>query len=180
MIDLNQEVKIVPKCNRFLKGFNMLEVYFDNRQDEIEINENIKKLIEDSINAALAIEKIKGNIEVSVSFVGNEEIKTLNKDYRGVDATTDVLSFPLLEEFIDDYLPLGDVIINTSKVIEQAKEYNHSIERELSYLTVHSLFHLLGYDHLNEEEKKEMRNQEKLAMQELKLFKSDVVHYEEE
>lgn len=148
-----------------------MEVYYDDRQDDIEITEKIKSLVEKSIASVLKVEEIDDEVEVSVSFVGDEEIKDLNRDYRGVDRSTDVLSFPMDDEFIIDKRILGDVIINTRRVMEQAEELGHSHERELSYLTVHSILHLLGYDHIDDEDKKEMREREKLSMKELEIYR---------
>lgn len=148
-----------------------MEVYYDDRQDDIEITEEIKNLIEKSIAAVLKVENLDENVEVSVSFVGDDEIRDLNRDYRGVDKSTDVLSFPMDDEFIIGSRILGDVIINTRRVMEQAEELGHSNERELSYLTVHSILHLLGYDHMEDEDKKEMREREKLAMKELSIYR---------
>ncbi len=148
-----------------------MEIYYDDRQDDIEITEEIKNLIEKSISAVLKVENLDENVEVSVSFVGDDEIRDLNREYRGVDKSTDVLSFPMDDEFIIDNRILGDVIINTRRVMEQAEELGHSNERELSYLTVHSILHLLGYDHMEDEDKKEMREREKLAMRELSIYR---------
>ena len=148
-----------------------MEIYYDDRQDDIKITEEIKNLIEKSIAAVLKIEKLDENVEVSVSFVGDDEIRDLNREYRGVDKSTDVLSFPMDDEFIIDNRILGDVIINTRRVMEQAEELGHSNERELSYLTVHSILHLLGYDHMEDKDKKEMREREKLAMKELSIYR---------
>lgn len=148
-----------------------MEIYYDDRQDDIKITDEIKNLIEKSIAAVLKVEGLDENVEVSVSFVGDEEIRDLNRDYRGVDKSTDVLSFPMDDEFIIVSRILGDVIINTKRVMEQAEELGHSEERELSYLTVHSILHLLGYDHMEDEDKKEMREREKLAMKELSIYR---------
>lgn len=148
-----------------------MEIYYDDRQDDIKITDEIKNLIEKSIAAVLKVENLDENVEVSVSFVGDEEIRDLNRDYRGVDKSTDVLSFPMDDEFIIVSRILGDVIINTRRVMEQAEEFGHSNERELSYLTVHSILHLLGYDHMEDEDKKEMREREKLAMKELSIYR---------
>lgn len=148
-----------------------MEIYYDDRQDDIKITDEIKNLIEKSIAAVLKVENLHENVEVSVSFVGDEEIRNLNRDYRGVDKSTDVLSFPMDDEFIIVSRILGDVIINTRRVMEQAEELGHSNERELSYLTVHSILHLLGYDHMEDEDKKEMREREKLAMKELSIYR---------
>lgn len=148
-----------------------MEIYYDDRQDDIKITDEIKNLIEKSIAAVLKVENLDENVEVSVSFVGDEEIRALNRDYRGVDKSTDVLSFPMDDEFIIVSRILGDVIINTRRVMEQAEELGHSDEREISYLTVHSILHLLGYDHMDDEDKKEMREREKLAMKELSIYR---------
>lgn len=148
-----------------------MEIYYDDRQDDIKISEEIKVLIEKSVSAVLKVEELDENVEVSVSFVGDEEIRELNRDYRGVDKSTDVLSFPIDDEFILDNRILGDVIINTRRVMEQAEELGHSNEREFSYLTVHSILHLLGYDHMEDEDKRQMREREKLAMKELSIYR---------
>lgn len=144
-----------------------MNIYYDNRQDEIEITEEMTSLIEKSVDMVLEVLKLDKDVEVSISFVSDDEIRELNRDYRNVDRTTDVLSFPIDDEFEIDSRILGDVVINTRKVIEQAEEYEHSNTRELSYLTVHSILHLLGYDHIEESDKEEMRRVEKLVMKEL-------------
>lgn len=111
--------------------------------------------------------------EISLTMVSPEEIRELNRDYRDVDSVTDVLSFPQFEG--KEELPeegeicLGDVVICEDKVREQAAEYGHSYEREFTYLFVHSLLHLLGYDHMNDEEKAVMRNKEEEVMNRLDL-----------
>ena len=113
------------------------------------------------------------NASISVSFVGKAEIKQLNKQFRGVDTVTDVLSFPLFESgqipapdelAEDEELALGDVVICEEVCEAQAKEYGHSIEREILYLFTHSVFHLLGYDHETEEDKADMRAREEEVM----------------
>jgi len=112
-------------------------------------------------------------VEISVSFVSPDEIRLLNKMYRGVDAITDVLSFPQFE--VLDEIPkdgafsLGDIVICSEQALLQADEFGHSAERELIYLFVHSLAHLMGYDHMNEEEKAEMRGFEEEIMEQLNL-----------
>ncbi|WP_010244789.1 rRNA maturation RNase YbeY [Peptoniphilus rhinitidis] len=148
-----------------------MKIYYDDRQEDIEITDEIRELIKKSVKAVLKIENLEENVEVSVSFVGDDEIKGLNRDFRGVDKVTDVLSFPIDDEFMIENKILGDVIINTKRVMEQASELGHTNERELSYLTVHSILHLLGYDHMDEIEKREMREREKLAMKELSIYR---------
>lgn len=104
------------------------------------------------------------NIEVSLTFVDPAEIRDLNASYRGIDSVTDVLSFPQFDS--KDQLPkegavlLGDVVICLDKALEQAESYGHSAEREILFLFVHSMFHLLGYDHQCDEDQREMRNLE--------------------
>lgn len=148
----------------------MINILFDNRQDIMDITEENKLAIKDAIITTLKVEKANNDYEVSVSFVTNEEIKELNRIYRNVDNETDVLSFPMDDEFEGLYL-LGDIVLSTQKIIEQANDFGHSLEREMVYLTVHSTLHLLGYDHMFEEEKTEMRNKEKTIMQKLQLYK---------
>ncbi len=108
------------------------------------------------------------NAEISLTFVSKEEIRELNNQYRGIDNHTDVLSFPLIEDFDeieeDEEFMLGDVVICLEKAREQAEEYGHSERREIAYLFVHSVCHLLGYDHMEEDEKQEMRAREEKVM----------------
>jgi len=150
----------------------MIEVLFDNRQNFMEITDENMNAIEKAIFTTIETEHAEGNFEVSVSFVTNEEIRELNKTYRNVDCETDVLSFPMDdEEDVEGVIMLGDVILSTEKIIEQATEFGNSLEREMIYLTVHSMLHLLGYDHIEDDEKKEMRTMEKEVMKALQLFK---------
>ena len=149
-----------------------MEIYIENRQDKIEINEDINGIIERTIKESLMFEKDSLNYEVSVSIVDNEEIKELNSEYRGIDEETDVLSFPMDDEFVfEGPLLLGDIIISAEKAFEQSKEYKHSLLREIAYLTAHSMFHLMGYDHMNDDEKSIMRDKEKEIMKRLEVFK---------
>lgn len=151
-----------------------MEVYIDNRQDKVEIEDDILEVIEKVVREVLIFEDESLDCEVSVSFVDNEEIKELNRDYRGVDKDTDVLSFPMDDEFfVEGPLLLGDIIISLEKALEQSKDFGHSLYREISYLTAHSMFHLLGYDHMDEEEKNIMREKEKEVMKRLKIFKDN-------
>ncbi|HWQ77639.1 MAG TPA: rRNA maturation RNase YbeY [Anaerovoracaceae bacterium] len=113
-------------------------------------------------------------VEISVTFVSTEEIHELNNVYRGKDCVTDVLSFPQYEsteelDNIEGILCLGDVVICPEQALIQADEFGHSGERELVYLFVHSVFHLLGYDHAEEDDKNEMRAQEEKIMSQIGL-----------
>lgn len=148
-----------------------MNLLFDDRQSDIEITKDMIEIVKKSISEVLKEENLEDNVQVSVSFVGDEEIQQLNRDFRGVDSSTDVLSFPMDDEFKIEETILGDVIINTKRVIEQAKEFGHSNTRELSYLTVHSILHLLGYDHMEEEDKKVMRAKEKDIMKSLEIYR---------
>lgn len=150
----------------------MINVLYDDRQDYIEITEKNIHAIEKAIAATLEAEELHSNYEISVSFVTNNEIQQLNRDYRHVDKETDVLSFPLDDEDVSGgVVMLGDIIISTQKVLEQAKELGHSNEREMLYLVVHSMLHLLGYDHIKSEDKEVMREHEKIIMKKLQVFK---------
>ncbi|QII49865.1 rRNA maturation RNase YbeY [Bacillus paralicheniformis] len=125
--------------------------------------------IEKILQFAAAEEGVTDGAEVSVTIVNNEEIQKINKEYRGKDYPTDVISFALEEdgegeiEIIGADMPpvLGDIIISVDKAREQAEEYGHSLMRELGFLTVHGFLHLLGYDHMTEEEEKEMFTKQK-------------------
>ena len=148
-----------------------MEIYFENEQ---VISEELLALMEESARLCLTKEGIpEENCEFSVSFVDREEIKELNSTYRGVDKVTDVLSFPQFEDFSelpeDQIICLGDIVICEDRAKEQAEEFGHSYEREIIYLFTHSVLHLLGYDHMDEDEKAEMREREEEVMMELKL-----------
>ena len=126
---------------------------------------------------AVELEQLESErCEISVTFVDMEEIHELNKEYRDVDRPTDVLSFPQfydLEEEIPEVgeICLGDVVICRDKAAEQAKEFGHSFEREIIYLFVHSVLHLLGYDHMEEDEKACMRAREEQIMEHLGVLR---------
>lgn len=151
-----------------------LTIYFSNSQKAIKITPEIKALLRRAIKTALEYEKFTQSAEVSVSFVDNDEIHGLNRDYRGVDRPTDVLSFPMLDGDADEgdidihsgSVVLGDIIISAEKAVEQAAAYGHSVERELAFLAVHSTLHLLGYDHETspEDEKDMFERQEKILI----------------
>ncbi|NLY86406.1 MAG: rRNA maturation RNase YbeY [Tissierellia bacterium] len=149
-----------------------MEIYIDNRQDKIVLDDSIYELIEKTIKEVLLLEEESLNCEISISFVDNQEIRVLNREYRGIDRETDVLSFPLGDTlFTDGPKLLGDIIISLEKALEQSQDFGHSLEREIAYLTAHSMLHLLGYDHEAEEEKLVMRRREKEIMKRLGIFK---------
>ena len=117
----------------------------------------------------------KARAEISVTFVEAEEIRNLNREYRNTDKVTDVLSFPQFDDLneIPEFgeICLGDVVICKDRAMEQAEEFGHSFEREIIYLFTHSILHLLGYDHMEEEEKKEMRQREEEVMEHLGILR---------
>jgi len=147
-----------------------MEVQIDDRQKTKKINEEDVLLIKKVVKTCLIEENMDANIELSLSFVNNEEIKKLNKNFRNKDYPTDVLSFPINER-IEDLTILGDIVISVDKVIEQAEEYKHSFKRELVYLIVHGMFHLFGYDHIDIEDKEKMRKKEKKVLKKLAVYK---------
>ncbi|CCQ97379.1 putative rRNA maturation factor [[Clostridium] ultunense Esp] len=150
-----------------------MELYIDDRQDKVKLDKDIFEAVENAIKETLLLEGKSLNYEISLTFVDNEEIRKLNREYRKVDRETDVLSFPMEQDESQFPVPmLGDIVISAEKTLEQSIEYGHSFVREISYLTVHSMLHLLGYDHMNENEKLTMRNKEKEVMKKLKIFKN--------
>ena len=130
-----------------------IKVLITNRQKDVKIPSGIRLLIRRCCHAVLAAEQFGDSAEVSVSFVNNEQIRQLNNEFRQKDTATDVLSFPLGQDGVYDRnletgaLQLGDIVISIEKAVEQARIYGHSLQREIGFLTVHSMLHLLGYDH---------------------------------
>lgn len=151
-----------------------MELLIDNRQNKYEINEELVQLLERAAIACLTYENWDADYEVSLSLVDDDEIKELNKTYRGKDYSTDVLSFPLVDEEqmidIEEKL-LGDIVISVERAAEQANEYNHSFEREMGFLLVHSMFHLMGYDHDTEEATNDMRAREEAVLSSINLIR---------
>jgi len=143
-----------------------MNIYFEEGQ---QVTEEILKTMESAAAYCLELEGIdQERTEISVTFVEAEEIRELNRDYRDNDKVTDVLSFPQFDDLNDipDFgeICLGDVVICKERAEEQAEEFGHSFEREIIYLFTHSILHLLGYDHMEEEEKREMRAREEEVM----------------
>lgn len=130
-----------------------LKVYIKNDQKNVKIPVGLRLLVRKCCAAVLTYEHFPSDAEVSVSFVSNSEIRQLNRQFRDKDRSTDVLSFPLGEDGKYDVnretgaLLLGDVVISMETAVKQAKTYGHSLEREVGFLTVHSMLHLLGYNH---------------------------------
>lgn len=163
-------------------------IYVDNRQNKLEVNDSLIEELTKVIDFALKEEDVNIKCEVSLVLVDNDEIKEINSSTRGINKETDVLSFPMLEyengkvfkemytnyefpqsDFDGEELVLGDIVLSLEKALEQSKEFNHSYEREASYLVVHSVLHLLGYDHMEDEERKIMRTREEEILNKLNI-----------
>ena len=141
-----------------------LKLYFSNEQQKIKISFRMRRLITKAVKEALKQENFEYFTEISVSFIDNEAIHKLNLQYREKDKHTDVLSFPIWEKdeledgsaFDGHAVTLGDIIISAEQAEAQAKEYGHSFEREIGFLTVYSMLHLFGFDHMTKEDEEEM------------------------
>ena len=135
-----------------------IEIFLSDEQEKLTPPEDMEQLIEMCTRAALEEEQIDEDAQVSVTLVDNEAIREINNEHRGIDKATDVLSFPLGDEDSFDTDPetgailLGDIVISLERARDQAEEYGHSYRREVAFLITHSLFHLLGYDHVDSEE----------------------------
>ena len=154
-----------------------LMIYFENSQKRIPVTYKLKRLVRLATEATLAYEGFHNSAEVSVTFTDDDGIKHLNRSYRKIDAPTDVLSFPLFDYEGSEEPPvdelenmLGDIVISLERAEAQALEYGHSFEREVAFLCVHSMLHLLGYDHVNsEDEELDMRRRQTAVMEMLGL-----------
>ena len=156
-----------------MRKMNMM-IYFENAQEALDVSYKLKMLVRRAMEATLYYEQFGNACEVSVTFTDNEGIHELNKKFRGVDRPTDVLSFPLFdyegeseEPPVDELFGmLGDIVLSLEQAKRQADEYGHSFEREAAFLTVHSMLHLLGYDHeTGEEDEAEMRQKQTAIME---------------
>lgn len=150
-----------------------MEVYFDNRSRTFEFSPGFEEDIRKAVLKSLEVEGLDDGYEVSFSIVDEDEIKDLNANFRGVDKVTDVLSFHLFEEDGSLTSMLGDIVICYDRAKSQACDFGHSIQREIVYLTVHSMFHLLGYDHMTDSDKLEMRAREKETIRRLGIYKNE-------
>lgn len=163
-------------------------LYTDNRQNSIEVTDDLINIINEVCYVALKDEEVTIPYQISLLFVDNNEIREINNETRGIDKVTDVLSFPMLDypenmvfknvyknkKFNEIYLDgeelvLGDMVLSLERAKEQSIEYNHSFEREVCYLVVHSILHLLGYDHMNDEDKAKMRTREEEILGKLNI-----------
>ena len=156
----------------------MYEIVYKDVQENEKYEEIVKKVLEQCFKEE---DMLDSKLYITITFTTPQNIKEINKKYRNIDKATDVLSFPMFEK--DELVQkikeksfehedvLGDIVISIPKVEEQAKEYGHSFERELSYMVVHGFYHLMGYDHIKEEDKKEMRPKEEKILNDLKIIR---------
>lgn len=154
----------------------IVETYFL----DVEENEELKEFVKNVVQICFKVENLFDlNFYLSVTLTTPNQIHTLNKEYRNIDKETDVLSFPMFEKNeIDEIVEkrtknivpeaLGDIVISLERVKEQAEEYEHSFERELSYMIVHGFYHIMGYDHIEEKDKQIMRPKEETVLTILK------------
>ena len=157
----------------------LVALYFEDIDEDIEYSKQIRQVIEKCFDE----EKLKKlNLYISITLTNPKTIKRLNKQYRNINKETDVLSFPMFEkDEIDKIIneqekqlepeTIGDIVISVERVSQQAQEYGHSFERELSYMLVHGFYHLMGYDHIEEEDKKIMRAKEEKILRELNILR---------
>lgn len=171
-------MKNIMKTER-RNSMEKVKVLIRNNQDKIKVPVGIRLLIRKCCTAVLKFEDFTDDAEVSVSFIDNEQIRKLNLQYRDKDMSTDVLSFPMGEDGNYDlnnetnaYI-LGDIVISLETAFKQAQIYGHSLEREIGFLTVHSMLHLLGYDHENDKlEALKMREKEEAILDKLGISRS--------
>lgn len=142
----------------------MLTFQTENEQDKIQVEDSLLALMVRAAEETFNFEGFEEiDAEVSLTLTDDEGIRELNREHRDKDSATDVLSFPQyeslkdMEELEEDYLYLGDIVISVERALEQSLAYNHSFEREMCFLVVHSMLHLLGYDHMTPEEESEMK-----------------------
>ena len=164
-----------------------VKVIISNDQKTVRVPSGVRLLIRRCCHAVLELEKFSGSAEISVRFVDNDMIRELNRQYREIDSVTDVLSFPLGENGQYDTNPdtgafmLGDIVISVPRAMEQAEEFGHSLEREIGFLTVHSMLHLLGYDHVQGGlPAVRMREKEEQVLTQLGLKRNGSYYLEEE
>ena len=153
-----------------------LEIYWSTRIRKEKVTDEIRELVRRAVCATLEYEKVRDDCAVSVTFVSNRIIRGINREYRDTDRATDVLSFPqaengnLADAFDGERIQLGDIVLSLERAREQAELYGHSYEREIAFLCVHSVLHLLGYDHeTGEEDEKDMRRRQRAVMKKMGL-----------
>ncbi len=164
-----------------------VKVIISNEQHEVRIPTGVRLLVRRCCTAVLVLEEFDGSAEISVTFVDDDEIQKLNKEYRNIDRPTDVLSFPMGENGVYDINQdtgakiLGDIVISIPHAIDQADRYGHSLQREIGFLTVHSMLHLLGYDHVSGGiESVRMREKEETVLTKLGLKRNSSYYMDDD
>lgn len=149
-----------------------MQLLISNEQNQVPVGEDLLALLERALQQVLDLEEYEGDPEVSLVLVDDLRMAELNRSYRGVEGTTDVLSFAMMEqdEAEPDTVPdegellLGDIVISVPKALAQAEEFGHSLQREMAFLAVHGMLHLLGYDHQTAEDEQKMRQRQREVM----------------
>lgn len=153
-----------------------MKLIIEKTNEADKVSGEIDSVIDKAISGVIKHFNIECDLEISVLFTDSEGIRQINREYRNIDSETDVLSFPQFEfsepgvlnqDMACGIIPLGDIVLNLKKIHSQAEEFGHSDVHEAGYLTIHSMLHLLGYDHMTEEDKKNMRDKEKIIVSEL-------------
>ena len=170
----------------------MVDIILENEQDKVAVTADIEKAVYDVCERVMSEEECDFDAEISITLVDNAAIREINKEQRDIDRVTDVLSFPMLEfdeegnadgdyETDGEYIMLGDIVISMERAKEQAKEFGHSLLREVSFLTAHSMLHLLGYDHVDDVDGERImcEKQDKILL-ELGITRDIGENYEEE
>ncbi len=168
--------------NSMFKGMEESKVFIENEQIHIEFKQAYEELLNKTVLTCLGEEKIGVGCEINILLTDDASIQELNKQFREIDNPTDVLSFPMADikngiianeggdcDIDEGLLILGDIVISMETAVKQSEQYGHSLERELSFLTAHGMFHLLGYDHMESQEEKTMMAKQEKVMSELGL-----------
>lgn len=161
-----------------------MTILIEDQQDKVAVNDNVNAILHRVVEMSFRLEGFQIPSEISFLLVDNDRIRELNKEYRKIDAPTDVLSFPMAEmlngelleeegdyDLDEEQLMLGDIVISLQKAVEQAEEYGHSFDRELAFLAAHGVYHLLGYDHMQEDDEKRMIEKQESVLSQLGLFR---------
>lgn len=160
-------------------------ILIEDKQDKVRVTNELNRLIREAVEISIETEEFKYKSEVSICIVDNETIRQLNKNHRCVDMSTDVLSFPMIDmshgtldtpiyehDMDEGRVLLGDIVISVEMVEKQANEYGHSFERELAFLTTHGVFHLLGYNHTDEQHEKIMMEKQENVLRKMNLLRN--------
>ena len=162
-----------------------MKILIENLQDKIEVLEGLKDNIKKVVCMCLEAESVKLDSQVSIYFVDNANIQRINKETRDIDKATDVLTFPIAEfnkgklnettgdvDMDSGALVLGDIVVSLEKALSQSKEYGHSFEREVLFLITHGIYHILGYDHMTDDDEREMINKQELVLSKLNIVRN--------